>query len=79
MKGTLLKGPDSIGKDYIAHFIKDFICIWSETLQTNFQVSEVVRVPIENTFNVKSYHKSKKKTGVRLFMKNLIIVKNLHI
>ena len=59
-KETLLKGLDPIGKDYIENFIKDFLCISSETLQINFQVSEVVRVPIEKTFNVKSYHKSNK-------------------
>ena len=32
----------------------------SETLQTNYQVGEIVRVPIEKTFNVKSYRKSNK-------------------
>ena len=77
VKETLLKGLDPIGKDYIENFIKDFLCISSETLQTNFQVSEVVCVPIEKTFNAKSYHKSNKK-GVSLFIKNLIIVKNLN-
>ena len=40
--------------------MKDFLCISSETLQTNYKVSEIVRVPIEKTFNVKSYHKSNK-------------------
>ena len=60
VKETLLKGLDPIGKDYIENFIKDFLCISSETLQTNFQVSEVGRVPIEKTFNVKSYDKSNK-------------------
>ena len=59
-KETLLKGLDPIGKEYIENFIKDFLCISSETLQTNYQVSEIVRVPIEKTFNVKSYHKSNK-------------------
>ena len=59
-KETLLKGLDPIGKEYIENFIKDFLCISSETLQTNYQVSEIVRVPIEKTFNVKSYHKNNK-------------------
>ena len=68
-KETLLKGFDPIGKDYIENFIKDFVCISSETLQTNFQVSEVVRVPIEKTFNVKSYHKSNKNRSQVVYKK----------
>ena len=40
-----------------------------ETLQTNFQVSEVVRVPIEKTFNVKSYHKSNKNRSQVVYKK----------
>ena len=68
-KETLLKGLDPIGKDYIENFIKDFLCISSETLQTNFQVSEVVRVPIEKTFNVKSYHKSNKNRSQVVYKK----------
>ena len=59
-KETLLKGLDPIGKEYIENFIKDFLCISSETLQRNYQVGEIVRVPIEKTFHVKSYHKSNK-------------------
>ena len=38
-KETLLKGLDPIGKEYIENFIKDSLCISSETLQTNYQVS----------------------------------------
>ena len=68
-KETLLKGLDPIEKDYIENFIKDFLCISSETLQTNFQVSEVVRVPIEKTFNVKSYHKSNKNRSQVVYKK----------
>ena len=68
-KETLLKGFDPIGKDYIENFIKDFVCISSETLLTNFQVSEVVRVPIEKTFNVKSYHKSNKNRSQVVYKK----------
>ena len=69
MKETLLKGLDPIGKEYIENFIKDFFCILSETLQTNFQVSEVVCVPIQKTFNVKSYHKSDKNKSQIVYKK----------
>ena len=44
---SILKTLDPIGKEYIENFIKDFFCISSETIQTNFQVREVVCVPIE--------------------------------
>ena len=40
--------------------INNFLCISNQTLEKNFQVSEVVRVPVEKTFNLKSYHKSDK-------------------
>ena len=76
-KETLSKGLDPIGKEYIENFIKDFLCISSETLQTNYQVEVTVRVPIEKTFNVKCYYKVTQ-TGIRLFIKKLIIVKNLY-
>ena len=59
-KETLMKGVDEVAKDYIENFIKDLLCISNETLEKNFQVSEVVHVPVEKTFNVKSYHKSDK-------------------
>ena len=69
-KETLLKGLDPIGKDYyIENFIKDFLWISSETLQTNFQVSEEVCVSIEKTFNVKSYHKSNKNRSQVVYKK----------
>ena len=68
-KKTLLKGLDAIGKDNIENFIKDFLCISSETLQTNFQVSEVVRAPVEKTFNVKSYRKSNKNRSQVVYKK----------
>ena len=55
-KELLLKGVDPIGKDYIGNFITDFLCISNKTLETNFQISEVARIPVEKTFNVKSYH-----------------------
>ena len=68
-KETLLKGIDPIGKEYIENFIKDFISISTETLQTNYQVSEMVRVPIEKTFNVKNYHKSNKNRSQVVYKK----------
>ena len=69
VKETLLKGLDLIGKEYIENFIKDFLCVSSETLQTNYQVSEIVRVPIEKTFNMKSYHKSNKSRSQVVYKK----------
>ena len=67
-KETLFKVVDSIGKEYIENFIKDFLSISSETLQTNFQV-DIVRVPIEKTCNVKSYHKSNKNRSQVVYKK----------
>ena len=60
MKKALIEGVDSVAKDYIANFIIDFLCISNKTLKRNFQVSQVVRVPVKKKFNVKSYHKSDK-------------------
>ena len=60
VKETLTKSVDSVAKDYIEDFIKDFLWISNQTLEQNFQVSEVVRVPVDKTFNAKSYHKSDK-------------------
>ena len=68
-KETLLKGLNPIGKDYIENFIKDFLCISSETLQTNYQVEEIVHIPVEKTFNVKSYHKNDKKRSQVVYKK----------
>ena len=51
------------------NFVKGFFCISSETLHTNFQVSEVVRVPIEKTFKVKSCHKSNKNRSQVVYKK----------
>ena len=67
-KETLFKVVDSIGKEYIENFIKDFLSISNETLQTNFQV-DIVRVPIEKTCNVKSYHKSNKNRSQVVYKK----------
>ena len=69
VKETLLKGLDPIGKEYIQNFVKDFPCISSETLQTNYQVVEIVRVSVEKTFNVKSYRKSNKNRSQVVYKK----------
>ena len=58
-----------MAKDYIKNFIRDFLCISNQTLETNFQVSEVVCVPVEKTFNVKSYHKSDKNRSQAAYKK----------
>ena len=76
-KESILKTLDPIGKEYIENFIKNFFCISSETIQTNFQVREVVCVPIEKLLIWKVTIKGTK-TVVRLFIKNLIIVKKLN-
>ena len=68
-KETLTKGVDAVAKDYIEHFIKDFLCISNQTLETNFQVSEIVCVPVEKTLNVKSYHKNDKKRSQVVYKK----------
>ena len=57
-KETLIEGADSVAKEYIENFIEDFLCISNQTLKKSCQVSEVVRVPVDKTFNVKNYHKS---------------------
>ena len=56
---TLFKAVDSTEKEYIENFIKDFLSISNKTLPMNNQV-DIVCVPIEKTFNVKSYHKGNK-------------------
>ena len=69
MKETLIKRVDPVAKGYIENFIKDFLGTSNQTLEKNFQVSEVVRVPIEKTFNVKSYHKSNKNRSQVVYRK----------
>ena len=68
-KETLIKGVNEVAKDYTENFIKDFLCISNQTLEKNFQVSEVVRVPVEKAFNVKSYHKSDKNRSQVVYKK----------
>ena len=65
VKETLIKGVDTVDKN----FIKDFLCISNQTLEKIFQVSEVVRIPVEKTFNVKSYHKSDKNRSQVVYKK----------
>ena len=59
-KKTLIEGTNSVGKDQIENFIKYFLCISHQTLEKFFEVSEVVRVSIDKTFDVKNQHKSNK-------------------
>ena len=47
-------------KNTLKTLFKDFLCMSSETLQTNYQVGEIVWVPVEKTINVKMYRKSNK-------------------
>ena len=70
-KETLIKGVDSVAKDYIENYIKDFFRISNQTLEKNFQVSEVVRVPVGNTFDIKSYHKSDKNISQVVYKKKI--------
>ena len=67
-KETLFKVVDSIEKEYIENFIEDFLSISNKTLQTNYQ-EDVVCVPIEKTFNVKSYHKGNKNRSQVVYKK----------
>ena len=58
-KNRLLENADLIAKGYIENFIKDFLCIFNETLkQENFEVTK--RVPTKKSHTVKSYSKSEK-------------------
>ena len=68
-KETLLKGLNQIGKDYIENFIKDFLCISSETIQTNYQIGKIVCAPVEKTFNEKSNPKSDKNRSQVVYKK----------
>ena len=67
-KEILFKGLDQTGKEYIENFIKDFLGISNKMLQRNYKV-EVERIPVEKTFNVKSYHKSDKNRNQGVYKK----------
>ena len=69
VKKTLIERVDSVAKDYIENFNIDFLCISNQTLERNFQVSQVVRVPVKKKFNVKSYHKSDKNRSQVVYKK----------
>ena len=69
MKKALIEGVDSVAKGYIGNFIIDFLCISNQTLKRNFQVSQVVCVPVKKKFNVKSYHKSDKNRSQVVYKK----------
>ena len=59
-KKVLLENVDSIAKNYIENFIRDFHCISDQTLQTIENDFNVERVSIKETHTIKSYHKSEK-------------------
>ena len=59
-KKILLENADSIAKNYIENFIRDFLCISDQTLSSIENDFNVERVPIKETHTIKSYHKSEK-------------------
>ena len=46
-----------IGKEYIENFIKDFLNLSDQTIESNYKVI-IKRIPVEKTSQVKSYVKS---------------------
>ena len=56
-KENLLSNVDEIGKEYIENFIKDFLNLSDQTIESNYKVI-IKRIPVEKTFQVKSYVKS---------------------
>ena len=65
---NIAKEIHQTGKEYIENFIKDFLGISNKMLQRNYKV-EVERIPVEKTFNVKSYHKSDKNRNQVVYKK----------
>ena len=59
-KNLLVENADSIAKNYIENFIRDFLCISDQTLSSIENDFNVERVPIKETHTIKSYHKSEK-------------------
>ena len=58
-KENLLSNVDEIGKEYIENFIKNFLNFSDRTLNSNYK-GITKRIPIQKTFQVKSYVKSLK-------------------
>ena len=56
-KENLLSNVDEIGKEYIENFIKDLLNLSNRTMKSNYKVI-IKRIPVEKTFQVKSYVKS---------------------
>ena len=56
-KENLLSNVDEIGKEYIENFIKDLLNLSNRTIESNYKVI-IKRIPVEKTFQVKSYVKS---------------------
>ena len=68
-KKTLIERVDCVAKDNIENFIIHFLCISNQTLERSFQVSQVACIPVNKTFNVKSYHKSDKNSSQVVYKK----------
>ena len=58
-KENLLSNVDDIGKEYIENFNKNFLNLNDRTLNSNYK-GITKRIPIQKTFQVKSYVKSVK-------------------
>ena len=56
-KENLLSYTDEIGKEYIENFIKDFINLSDQTIESNYKV-KIIRKPVQKNFQIKSYIKS---------------------
>ena len=68
-KQTLLENLDREGRKYLKNFIKDFLNLSNKTLQDSFGGTKIT-LPRAQTYNVKSYHKSKK-------CRNQVVYRNL--
>ena len=56
-KENLLSYTDEIGKEHIENFIKDFIDLSDQTIESNYKV-KIIRKPVQKNFQIKSYMKS---------------------
>ena len=59
LQKKVLENLDNEEKKYLENFIKDFLNLSNETLKEGFAVTKVT-LPRIQSYNVKSYHKSKK-------------------
>ena len=56
-KENLLSNTDKNGKEYIENFIKDFLNLSDQTIESNYGVI-TERTAVQRTFQIKSYVKS---------------------